>query len=85
MELELTAIPPYRYENRRFVMQGHWNGLRHVALGIELNLQCPFLELRLPFGFVRIGWLGKPVLDGQMPKRFRLGSSGRSGSTRAPA
>ena len=42
---------------RKFVIQCHFLGWSHVQLGFHVCLSIPNMELHVPFGFVRIGWV----------------------------
>ena len=41
---------------KRFVAYYYCNG-SDLSLGISLHWQMPNIEIHLPFGFVRIGWV----------------------------
>lgn len=43
--------------NRRFVAVWHFLSAKHIQLGFHLHLTSPNIEIHLPFGFIRIGWL----------------------------
>lgn len=48
---------PRPADGRRFVCYFHVTGLWHWSIGIHLHLPSPNLELHVPFGFLRVGWV----------------------------
>lgn len=47
-----------RYDGgRHFVAYWHFVGWDCLSLGLHVSLVSPNMELHLPFGFIRIGWV----------------------------
>jgi hypothetical protein len=42
---------------RRFVAYWYFNGFDHLSFGIHFDWELPNIELHLPFGFFRIGFI----------------------------
>ncbi len=42
---------------RKFVCYYYFVGWSNFSLGFHLSTYCPNIELHLPFGFIRIGWV----------------------------
>jgi hypothetical protein len=42
---------------RWFVAIWHFNGWNHLSLGLHVDPMLPNLEIHLPFGFARVGWV----------------------------
>jgi hypothetical protein len=36
----------------------HHTGFHHISLGFHFDFRSPNIEVHLPFGFIRIGWMG---------------------------
>jgi hypothetical protein len=47
-----------RMTDREFVAYFHFVSFSHLSLGFHLDIVSPNIEIHLPFGFVRIGWVG---------------------------
>jgi hypothetical protein len=47
----------YGYEGRRFVAYWWFVGWWALSFGAHVSLRDPNIEIHLPFGFLRIGWL----------------------------
>lgn len=45
---------------RRFVAFFHWNGIAHLSFGVSLWLVGPNVEIHLPGGFIKFGWMIVP-------------------------
>ena len=41
---------------RRFVAYWYCNGA-HLSLGLHIDFEYPHMEIHLPCGFIRIGWV----------------------------
>lgn len=48
------------HTKRRFVAYFHFVGWDCISLGLHVALSCPNIEIHLPFGFIRIGWIKPP-------------------------
>jgi hypothetical protein len=48
---------PLGYEGRRFVAYFWFVGWWALSLGAHVSLRDPNVEIHIPFGFVRIGWI----------------------------
>lgn len=46
-----------RKYKRQFVCYFFYNGFYNINFGISLNLKLPNLEIHIPFGFIRIGFI----------------------------
>jgi len=61
-----------RKVKRWFVAYFHITGFYPINLGINVDFQSPNIELHIPFGFMKIGWVGrspnycKKKIKGQM-------------------
>jgi len=44
---------------KEFVAYFYCNGFDHVSLGLHFDWVMPNIEIHLPFGFIRIGWVEK--------------------------
>lgn len=44
-----------------FICYFHFVGWDCISLGFHICFGAPNVEIHLPFGFIRIGWRGKPV------------------------
>ena len=44
--------------DRRFVAYWHFVGWWAISCGCSLDFRSPNIEVHLPFGFVRVGWIG---------------------------
>ncbi len=42
---------------RKFCAYFWFNGWSNINLGITISLYCPNIEIHVPFGFFRIGWV----------------------------
>lgn len=42
---------------KQFVAYFYINGFDHVSFGFHFCWSCPNIEIHLPFGFFRIGWI----------------------------
>lgn len=42
---------------KRFVAYFHFIGWDHIQLGFHICLSLPNIEVHVPFGFIRIGWV----------------------------
>ncbi len=42
---------------RRFCAYFWFNGWSNINLGLSISLYCPNIEIHIPFGFIRIGWV----------------------------
>ena len=47
-----------KLEDRQFVCHYHQVGWEQISLGITIDFRSPNIELHLPFGFLKIGWMG---------------------------
>lgn len=47
-----------KVRDRKFVCYFHFIGIENISLGITLNLLLPNIEIHIPGGFFRIGWVG---------------------------
>ena len=52
----------------RFVCYYYCNGW-HFSLGIHVSFEVPNIEIHLPCGFVRIGWVNGPRTSIEHPYR----------------
>lgn len=43
--------------NRHFVAYFWFNGWSNLSLGLSVSLYQPNIEVHVPFGFFRIGWV----------------------------
>lgn len=43
---------------RHFVCYFKWLGWEYIQLGFHVHLRLPNIELHIPFGFCRVGWVG---------------------------
>lgn len=71
-DCELAAVARQHLvkTTRRFVCLFHIVSLFDISLGINLDLKGPFLDLHLPFGFLRVGWQ-PPNFPGYNDDRIR--------------
>ena len=44
---------------RQFIIYFFFVGWENISLGITVCLSFPNIELHIPFGFIRIGWVSK--------------------------
>ncbi len=43
--------------SRQFVAYFHYVGWSNLSLGFHINVRYPNLELHLPAGFIKVGWV----------------------------
>jgi hypothetical protein len=53
------SIPPTHF-TRRFVATFWFVSWTDISLGINIDVRAPRIEIHLPFGFLRFGWLLEP-------------------------
>ena len=44
-----------------FNINYHFISFFEVSLGVNIGLSDPCIQIHLPFGFIRIGWLRQPT------------------------
>ncbi len=49
---------------RQFIAIFHFTGWSNIQLGISISIKQPNLEIHVPFGFIRVGWV---LTTGQRP------------------
>jgi len=52
------------YDGRRhFSAYFHFTGWSQISIGAHIDVSMPNVEIHLPFGFLRVGWVFNPSLD----------------------
>jgi hypothetical protein len=62
-------VSNYVKKAKRFVAYYYCNGA-DISLGISICLAMPNIEIHLPFGFIRVGWVYGPPTYVESPYRF---------------
>jgi hypothetical protein len=58
-KIEDAMKPLFGISDRHFVCAYHFISLCHLSLGLHFDPRHPHVEIHLPFGFLRIGWIGR--------------------------
>lgn len=58
--------------NKMFVAYYYFNGLDNLNLGFHVSLSQPNIEIHIPFGFFRIGWVNKIPMNQEKVRKKRL-------------
>jgi hypothetical protein len=63
-QLPMADLPdvPVIYK-KQFICYFHFVTWYDISLGISIDVKAPRLEIHVPFGFFRIGWLTHGVYD----------------------
>jgi len=54
----IDRIRKIEIRDRKFVCVWHYMGWNEIALGINIDIVSPNIEIHLPFGFIKVGWAG---------------------------
>lgn len=57
-----------------FNINYHFNSLDEISLGVNICLSDPCIQIHLPFGFIRIGWLEEDKFFKYKNKLFTFSS-----------
>jgi hypothetical protein len=67
----LATSRKYEY-TRQLVFYFHFVGIWDISLGLSVDVKMPHLDIHLPFGFIRIGFIehtpGVPVNEAEFRK-----------------
>jgi hypothetical protein len=47
--------------NKEFISVYYFLSFSYLSLGFHIDLSSPNIEIHLPFGFIRIGWVETPL------------------------
>ena len=42
---------------RKFIAIFYFQGWNEISLGVSIDIKRPNLEIHIPFGFIKIGWM----------------------------